>query len=323
MDSRMIESVAETPAPPSPPPVAAKGLRRIPHAAKTLWSKRPTMHGSLVASKKSGVLALQGVLGLGYLLTLPLIAQPLVALFCLAAVGLGLSGLRYGLARGWRYLEKFCDSHLPVNPFKRVRVQAQNIWAKVISSRPVKSLRNGLDTLKDSLSRTAFIQKLARSRLVKKILNNRHVRSFMRNGTSEKQQELLLAGLTVQGSLTTIGLTAYSILHGAAALPFLATGGGLIAAGAAAYVIGRNTMFLYRGARRFKETLSSKTERVRHRTRRRPARTPVMTEEAAAQLEATTPAFNKAAPGKTPAKEEPECLEEAPSRSGMKRSLRR
>lgn len=232
------------------PPAAGARLSRGRKAwnfVKGIFSDK-TFRLSTTGAKKGAILAVEGMMGLAYLLTLPFIIQPVAVVACCALIGVGLSGVRYGLGQTWRKLESLSTRFLHVNPLGTVREQVGRRVKKMRDSPTVTGLRAFGERIEERVTESPRFRSMMQKPLMKKILASRPA-AFLRTGATPKQQELLLAGLTVQGSLVTLGFIGYKVATHVGVLPLLTFGGGVLTAGVAAYLVGSNAYSVFCGAR--------------------------------------------------------------------------
>ncbi len=166
--------------PDGPAETAQKEDAGIKHAWNvTKWIAKDSSFRSFMAqfrgTWKSGRLIAQAVAGVIYLLSLPLIIQPIGVVACCAMAAVGLYGLRYGLASAWNSLEKLCGKIMPgsINPMKRIRMRAQKIAKRVSETSLVESLQSRLNRLTDKVAQNPRFIKISEKPLVQKFLNSR------------------------------------------------------------------------------------------------------------------------------------------------------
>ena len=260
----------------------------------------------LTGARKGGILIAQAVTGLLVLLSAPLYIQPLGIAACCALMGAGLYGVRYGLVRAWDSLEKICArTFYTFNPMRTVRVRAQNVAKKISENPLMQKIHNRTEKLTDKVAQNPRFIKFAEKPLVQKILNSR-IMVLSKRGLTQKQQDVFLAGLTVQGSLAAITLCAVELtVHAAAVAAF--AGGGFLALGAVAavYVVGTNALNIFRSAIVLKKSYRARKNAnksiVVESSPEPMAATPLLEIRAKSASANTSPVFNKEA-----GKEEPE-----------------
>ena len=226
-----------------------KVLNKIPplRFAKNLVQDRPfwTQVGGV---SNGGTLIAQGVAGMFFILSLPFILQPLGGVVCCALVGAGLYGIRYGLARAWMTLENVCSkSFRTFNPLKALRGRAQSFARNISGSAPMQGLRSRMGKVTGKLAQSPRLKRMAQRPLVQKFLNSRILRS--RHGLTPEQQNVFLAGLTIEGSLAMIAVSAAGVASHIAVATSLPLSGALAIGAVAAYWIGSCVFDIYCSAR--------------------------------------------------------------------------
>jgi hypothetical protein len=133
----------------------------------------------------------------------PVAAQVVGLAGCAVLAGVGLYGIGYGFPRAWQSMEALCARTFPkFNPPKAVREPAQKLMQKFV--------------------RTKLAQKIANSPLMR----------FKPHLKTERQQDVFLAGLTIEGATASGAAVAWAIAPHVMALPAITLAGGLAMAGA-------------------------------------------------------------------------------------------
>jgi hypothetical protein len=245
----------------APPPTADEPpslLRRGWGFARD-YVKDKTSRVAAQGAKKGAMLAAQGVAGFVWLLTLPLLVQPLVVVGCCALIGVGLSGLRYGAGQAWKTLENVTEDYLHIHFMRGIRRRTIK-RARIMKRSPAaRAVRGALGRFGESVAASPRFRKAMDRPLMKNLMASRVGSVLHRHGLTQRQRELLLAGLTVQGSLATIALVGYGLTAGGLSLPFL-TVGGIAAASLATFIISGNVWSCYCGARNLKRHIKSQQD---------------------------------------------------------------
>ena len=247
---------------------------------------------------------------------LPLLPHIAVLAGCAALVGVGACALGYGIPKAWKSIEELCARTFPrFNPLRKFRLRTRKIVKGISAIPPVQKLGNGAGKVANKVVQRPLAQKLVKSRLGR-----------VMRGPTQNQQDGFLSMVTIGGSLAWgIGLPAAIAIH-VAALPAIATVGGLaalaVAVGIAAWEIYDCTVSI---------TSSIKTLRHISRAHKNAATSsaePVVTASPAQAAgdgpvvaANTAPAFNQAAGVEGTAAEPPAAAPVRSRRPGLGRSL--
>lgn len=209
----------------------------------------------------------QGVAGAIFLVAAaPLIPQVLGIAGCAALAGIGLYGIGYGFPRAWQSMEALCTRSFPTfNPLKKIREPVQ-----------------------------AFARKISQTPLAKKVLNSR-LAGLRPQLKTERQQDMFLAALTLEGASAAAVTCAVLIAPHVMALPAITIAGGIVMAGAF-WTIGTCVFDVYcAGKTLFQAYRAGKQEKKMKAQASKPAASAPPRQEAKAKPVAApaTAAFNK------------------------------
>lgn len=158
----------------------------------------------------------------------PLLGHILGIAGCCALAVTGLCAVGFGSVKAWKSMEGLCSRVFPkFNPPRKARIRAQKILKGISAIPPVRIVGNGIGKIAGKVAEKPLVQKLLKSRLGRLL-----------RGPTQNQQDVFLAAVTIEGSAAwMIGLPA-AIIANVAALPAIATVGGIVAlAGVAAVAL--------------------------------------------------------------------------------------
>ena len=192
-----------------------------------------------------GVVITEAAVGVLYFHALPLAAAVAGIGACAALTGIGAYGLYSGFKGSWKSLEDICSNVFQsFNPLKNLRLRTANVAHKLDRGRRAK--------IKNKITGSALYKKIIKTSLMQKALRSRAGK--LRHGLSQLQQDIFLAGLTIQGAIFAISASVAETFQHVSALPSISPGSfltftmGSILVGAG-YIAGTSAFDLYCSAR--------------------------------------------------------------------------